>query len=233
MNITDSVFSTQPSRRELIGGIGYLIFYSFLLPWLIGLAGRLLPFDWNATELNFIYFSVNFLATVFLLRKYLLRSLKDALKVPLATIWYTLLGYLGSRMLNTLVSIVCLVLYPGFANVNDLNTAELFQQDYRLMLIGTVFLAPVAEELLFRGVVFRGLYDRKPWLAHVVSMALFSAIHVVGYIGVYAPKVLLLCFLQYLPVAYCLNFAYRRSGTIVAPILLHIVNNLAAVSALR
>jgi membrane protease YdiL (CAAX protease family) len=64
-------------------------------------------------------------------------------------------------------------------------------------------------------------------------MALFSLIHITGYIGCYPPKTLVLCFLQYLPAAYCLNFAYRRSGTIAAPILTHMLVNLAALSAMR
>ena len=64
-------------------------------------------------------------------------------------------------------------------------------------------------------------------------MVLFSAIHVTGYIGYYEPRILFLCFIQYLPIAYCLNFAYRHSGTIVAPILMHMLNNLMATAAMR
>ena len=102
-----------------------------------------------------------------------------------------------------------------------------------LMFLGAVVLAPVTEELLFRGLIFRGLYDRSPLAAHLVSMGLFSLIHVSGYVGMYDAKLLFFCFLQYLAPAYCLNFAYRQSGSIISPILMHMATNLVAFLAMR
>jgi len=227
------IFSTKPSRRETIGGGIYLILYIAVMPWLVPILSIPFADRLDAAQINFIYFMVNFAATTVIFRKFLLASVRDALVIPSRTLWYTVFAYLGSRMLGGMVASAILSLEPEFANINDQTVSTLLDQNFRLMAIGSVFLAPVTEELLFRGLIFRGLYNHSPIAAHLVSMVLFSVIHVSGYVGMVSPKVLFLCFLQYLPAGYCLNFAYRYSGTIAAPILMHILTNLFAVSMMR
>lgn len=227
------IFSTKPNRREtLLGGI-YLALNIFVLPGLITYVHSLLGAPLRAGQLNFIFFCMNFLAVIVIFRKFLAASLRDALKVPLATLWYSILAYLGNQTLGEIIAVLCWRVYPGFANVNDGSIAVMLQQDFLLMAAGTMFLVPVAEEVLYRGLLFRGLYDRSPLAAYLVSTVVFAVIHVMGYLGQYEPVHLLLCFIQYLPAGYCLAFAYRYSGSIVAPIFVHIMTNIAAVSAMR
>lgn len=227
------IYAAKPSRRETLWGGIYLILYLAVLSWLIPVAAHFLAPRLDAAQVNFIYFMVNFAATVIIFRKFLFQSVKDALRSPRSTLWYAILGYLGSNALGNIVGMFILRLEPDFANVNDTAINGLMAENYALMAIGAVILAPITEELLFRGLIFRGLYDRSPLAAHLVSMILFSLIHVSGYVGFYAPKTLLLCFIQYLPAAYCLNFAYRYGRSIVSPILLHGLINLVALSAMR
>ena len=128
----------------------------------------------------------------------------------------------------TLVSRVILALRPDFGNVNDENIYEMLAQAPGIMVLGAVLLAPVAEEIFYRGLFFRKLFDVKPWLGYAVSMAVFAAIHVVGYIGKVDPALLLGC-LQYLPAGYCLCWCYRQSGNILSPILMHILFNASGI----
>ena len=227
------IFKTKPSRRETIAGVLYLFISMFVLPIVLPVANILAGSPFDGSQVNFVYFMVNFAAATVIFRKFLLQSLRDALGVPVPTLLCAVLGYLGNQTLSSLLVMGFALVYPSFANINDGNIAGMLTQNYPLMFIGTVILAPVYEELLYRGLVFRGLYDRSPVLAHLVSILLFSALHVIGYIGAYEPVHLLLCFLQYIIPAYCLNFAYRHSGTIVAPILMHILTNFMAISLMR
>ena len=227
------LFSTKPSRRETVFGAIYLFLYMWALPLAVPLAAaRFLP-QLNTAQINFAYFCLNFAATVLIFRKYLLRTLHDALKVPLRTLLYALLAYLGSVTLGNMLVDAILRVYPDFLNVNDHVVSGMIRQNRSIMAIGAVFLAPVAEELLFRGLIFRGMYDRSPFAAYALSMVLFSLIHVSGYVGMYDWKLLFFCFLQYLVPAYCLSFSYRYSGNLAAPILMHMVTNLVSLSAMR
>ena len=100
------------------------------------------------------------------------------------------------------------------------------------MVLGAVLLAPVAEEIFYRGIFFRKLFDRKPWLGYVVSMTVFAVIHMAAYIGFYDPWMLLLGCLQYLPAGYCLCWCYRQTGNILSPILMHILFNASSILTL-
>lgn len=227
------IFSTKPNRREIIWGSVYLAVNVLVLPVLLTALHMLLGSPLSDAQLNFVFFCINFLAVTAIFRKYLTESLRDSLEVPFAVLWCGFLGYAGNLALGQIVSSFCMSLYPGFSNVNDGSFALMVHEDPMLMFIGACLLVPVAEEVLYRGLIFRSLYDRSPLAAYLISMTLFAAVHVVGYVGSFQPLHLLLCFIQYLPAGYCLAFAYRRGGTIAAPIFMHILTNIAAVSAMR
>jgi membrane protease YdiL (CAAX protease family) len=104
---------------------------------------------------------------------------------------------------------------------NDL--AQVFDGPGGLILAILVvgILTPFGEEVFFRGFVYRCFRAR--WgrgVGMVASAALFAAIHVhpVGLLSIFFVG----CVLAYL---------YERTGTLLAPITLHAVNNIVAVLA--
>ncbi|MDD4349125.1 MAG: CPBP family intramembrane metalloprotease [Opitutales bacterium] len=83
-------------------------------------------------------------------------------------------------------------------------------------VFSTVVFAPLAEELVFRGVVYRFLKSRfRPELAVIVSAALFSVIHIE--LSVLLPLFVL---------GIVLALVYEETGDIRAPILFHGIFNL-------
>ena len=124
-------------------------------------------------------------------------------------------------------------LLPGFSNINDAAITELARTNYALMLIGVVFLVPLTEEMLYRGLIFRNLWQSSKVAAYLLSMAAFAAVHVLGYIGSEDIATLLICFLQYLPAGLCLAWTYTKADNIFAPILVHAIVNAIAIGALR
>ena len=227
------IYSTQPNEKEKLFGYIYLFIDLFVLPLVLGTVNGMLPVQLTSGQLNFVYYFINLAVILAVFRKFLFQSLKDALRAPFANLWYGLLGYMGSNVLTRMLTVGLLLIFPGFSNVNDAAVGSILREDFALMAVGTILLVPIAEETLFRGLIFRGLYDRSPIAAYLVSMTAFAAMHVAGYIGQAEPLTLLLCFLQYLPAGYCLCFAYRRSGTILSPIVTHMIVNAMAVYAMR
>jgi uncharacterized protein len=81
--------------------------------------------------------------------------------------------------------------------------------------------APICEELLFRGFIFRALRNwRGPWPAALITGLLFAAVH-----GLSAPAVDLLP-LAVLGILLCL--VYEWSGSLYPCIALHVLNNAIA-----
>ena len=125
------------------------------------------------------------------------------------------------------------LLIPGYTNYNDESIAALSRGNYFLTLIGTVILVPLAEECIYRGLIFRNLYKKSHWAAYGISIAAFACIHIIGYIGQYSALELILAVLQYLPAGLCLAWAYTKAGTIFAPIFIHAAINFIAIRGLR
>lgn len=221
------------SRTESVIGFIYLAFQLTALQFLLLLGNELLGNPLSVTGLNLAFFCINFLCVVGILHKFLIRSAKQALAAPFRCLRAAFIGLLLYWLGSFAFGILIAFLYPDFFNVNDSNIQQMTQQNYTVMAIGTVLLVPITEELLYRGLIFANLYNRSPWLAYLVSAVVFSALHVVGYIGQYQPVHLLLCFLQYIPAALSLSWAYVQADSIWAPILLHITVNQIAILSTR
>jgi len=221
-------YTPNLTRSELKTGFIAMAVCLLVLPSLIGL---LLPQE-SAARLTFINHFINAGVIVYILRRFLLRNLKIALVHPFWTLYYAALGYMAHLALSEIVMFIAYSLCPDFLNLNDQNVTAQLGQEFGLMAIAVVFLAPVAEECFFRGLLLRGLYDRSPVLAWVLSAGLFAAVHVVAYLGLYSPVELLVSFVQYLPAGFALGFAYQRGGSIFCPILAHMIVNAMALAQL-
>lgn len=216
-------------RKEFRQGLGLLFFQQLFLPSLLVSILPLLSIHPSEAELNAIYFFINFLAAIIIFRNFLWTELDVALTSTQKIISSTAIAY-GIYYISSLaLSYFIQWLDPEFYNLNDAHIENMSESQFALIAVGTVLFVPPAEELLFRGVLFNKIYEKRPLLAWLLSVSLFSLIHIIGYIGQYSPLGLLLAFLQYLPAGIALCFAYVNSGTIFAPILLHTAINTIAI----
>ena len=229
--------TVTPGKKQLLWGLIYLPIDLLALPLLLSFGVMLLrqlsSVSITQGQFNGIYFAVNFLAVILIFRKFLLEELQRAKGRMHHILASASLGFLAYMVANTLVAMLILAVDPEFGNVNDAAISEMASQDYWIILVGTVLLVPVTEELLFRGVLFAGLYNRSPIAAYLVSMLVFSSVHVVGYIGQYSVMTLLLCLLQYIAPSICLCWAYAKSDSFLTPVIIHTVVNTLGVLAMR
>ena len=85
-----------------------------------------------------------------------------------------------------------------------------------LMTLLAITLAPITEELIFRGGIFRYMRTRTPrWVALLVPALLFGALH--ANLASFVPLVAL---------GIILSLAYERTGSIIVPIVAHGLFNL-------
>jgi len=90
-----------------------------------------------------------------------------------------------------------------------------------LAIVSTVVLAPLSEELFYRGLIQSMLrrYTRRPWAAILITSGIFAAVH--------WPLVQDMPALFVLSVA--LGYNYARTGRLVAPIVIHALFNAAMI----
>ena len=221
-------------RYEKIGGWIVLPLYVFILPVLVSIAAMILGFNVMKGEVQ-LYLSIAlelfaFLVLVILFHRYLGKSFRQAKNFPGRFVVAVLAGvaiyYFGTAIVGYLTQLI----EPGLENINDSTIGDLAGVNAPLMLVYTILLAPLVEELLFRGLIFTSLRPHSRFWAYAVSMVAFSLIHVMGYVGQYPLLTLGLCFLQYLPASFALAWALEFSGSIWAGICTHMLANTIAMS---
>ena len=220
-------------RAEKILGWLYMAFSVLLLPSVLLWFNGKLSDPMNEGTLNFVFYLTNFLFILCIFHRFLRDSLVAAWRDIWNFIQAVVLGYVAYWAASKAMDLIMSYLLPGFSNVNDASIAAMAKANYTLILIGVVFLVPLAEEVLYRGLIFRNLWQSSKVAAYLVSMAAFAAIHVLGYIGSEDITRLVLCFIQYLPAGLCLAWTYTKADSIFAPIVMHTVINAVAIAALR
>ncbi len=203
------------------------------LPSIIALLVPVFAPGLGAAEQNFLYLAFSFLVVSAMMLRFLRESLKVFLARPFYALRWAGISYILYWVSFLALSFLLTTLFPTFQNANDTTVFEIFNENRTLTTIGVVVLAPITEELLYRGVIFGSIHSRSRFAAYALSCMVFSAVHVVGYIGQWDMLTLALCFLQYIPAGLCLAWAYERSGTIWAPILIHIAVNQTGILSWR
>ncbi len=95
----------------------------------------------------------------------------------------------------------------------------LFGSAFLIQVIGVGIICPVMEEVLFRGLVYRRLKAYNVgWFAILIAAALFAVYHGNAIQIIFA-----------FPMAIVIIGVYERFGTLLAPILFHIIVNLSSI----
>lgn len=220
-------------RGARIAGWVYFPIHVAVLPLTIGVLlmavlGKL-PSD---VTCNVWYYLIGLVFTLAVMWRFLHRSYDTMAGSILRCIGMMLAAY-GIDVLLSLVLQLGTGLIGELPVPNNDAVTGLANTDYKRMTAVAVFMAPLVEECLFRGVVFGTIRPRSRFWAYAVSIALFSLYHVWQYVAVTGDLSLLLYCLLYLPVSVGLAWAYDRSGSIWAPMVMHAIINAMSLSILN
>jgi len=133
-----------------------------------------------------------------------------------------LLGFLYGVLLFAVSSLVEFLLAQGGVHQTQSlvfqSVTRASPRQFALVLSAGAVVAPIVEEIYFRGYVFRAYLDQKGvWQAFLFSSGLFALVHLD-----------LPAFLPIFAVGLLLSFLYYRAGSILPGIVAHAVNNAAA-----
>lgn len=133
---------------------------------------------------------------------------------PMALVW--MLAAVGAYF-------VFAAIYAGIFGVPEQeDIAESFGP-VPMQIVLIVLLASISEEVCFRGMLFGGLRERWPtYAAALLSALVFGALHAVTGLSAVPP---LIAF------GFIIALLYERTGSIVPGIVLHMLNNSAALLA--
>jgi len=216
---------------EKRNGLGILAL--FLLP---------LPFLSGSTAFP-VFLPVLFPLTLWVFRRFLRESFQVPLVTPGQILFKASLAALISQLSTLLTNDLIYYFLPRYFQYTDFGPlfyraawetmVPLVREHPLPAFLCLAVLLPVIEELLYRGLIFHGLHSKSRMAAYAVSTLAFAAIHVVSYVGTLDWGLLGLSFVQYLPAGLSLAWAYEKSDTIWAPILMHITINQISITFMR
>jgi membrane protease YdiL (CAAX protease family) len=203
--------------------------YLFILPLLTILLSAVMP-KWTDYELSekavlLIPYYASFLLAVLLFKDYLI----DNLHAFGARLGRSVFSMFLSYVLLYAITFAMALLLAGWLgsaeNPNDSAVEELAKLYNKPTVVIAVFLAPLIEEILFRGMIFGSIWKKNRFFAYLISWLLFGAAHLVQYAILYGDwKVLALMF-EYLPPSIAWAWCYRRSGSIWTSVFMHMLYN--------
>lgn len=128
----------------------------------------------------------------------------------------------GTAIVTYLINFI-VVLLAGVTDPVEQGLTEVVTAGGALTLLAVllaVVVAPIGEEILFRGVLHRAIADKAGfWVGAIVSSALFALVHIevvlsqpLGLVGLFV-------------VGFLLALAYHQTGSLIVPILGHAVYN--------
>ena len=139
-------------------------------------------------------------------------------KLPLREALWIVAASVGLVGISTVLEVVIDRIWPSFNTANQMSLEAIFSQSSVItMFISIVILAPIVEEVMFRGVFMKVLFKKYPALGFVICATLFTLVH--------SPTDFL-SFLVYFVMALGLGFIYWRTERIEASIFAHMLNNL-------
>ena len=211
------------STAEQVAGFCYLPFYMILLPLGLSWLSGLLDLRLTDVQINVAYFIINCVMIWIIFHNFLLRSFRSIRfwELVQALILGFCLYYAGKFLLGLVLQLLKL----SVTNFNDETVTGLISQNRLVMLVCTVFLAPIVEETLVRGLLFGVIRRQNRILAYAVTILFFCVMHIWQYLSVYDVRDVLLAGLQYIPAGIALGWTYEKSNTVWAPIGLHMVIN--------
>lgn len=224
--------SLSLTDQEQLLGWSYLAFQLLVLPAAISLLGAQFG-GFSDSTANFLYYLTNATCCAFIFRRALHDSLINAGQRIGAMLAAVVCGFLILLGANSLVTGLTSALIPDFVNTNNAFVSAMVRENPLIMTIGTVILVPIAEECLFRGLLFMGVRKKNRIGAYLLSVLGFCAVHVVGYAGQADALTLALCFVQYIPAGIVLALSCEKTDSLFAPMLIHAAVNAGSVLFLR
>lgn len=219
------------TKVQWILGWLYLPVYLILADVLLSVLANLLKPDMTALERNLLYFAMNTVFVLLVYHRFLWKSLRGFTHHFWTFIQTLILGFALYYITALVFSRVMSLLAGDVPSFNDQLVESFIAEDAVAMLICSVVLAPVVEEVLVRGVVFGSIHRKSRILAYAISILLFSAMHVWQFYPYADPGILCLSALRYFPAGVALGWTYEKSGTIWTPIVLHAFINILAYSS--
>ena len=216
-------FENKMSRRQTVIGLVYLPIHAVLLSLLLPKVFESLGVE-NMDIMNMVYYGIGVLVCFVCFWSFL-REGYDGL---LDKLGFCLVSFMMALGLDYLLSYAVSMILAGFSSAEasaDVDLSEIAIVSSGVIRAAGIFMVPIVEEVLFRGVVFGSLHKKGRLMAYAVTIALFAVAHTWQYVAASGDWGYWVYALQYIPFGIAACWLYERTNTIWLPIGFHMMIN--------
>jgi membrane protease YdiL (CAAX protease family) len=183
--------------------------------------------------LNFFTGIISLIMTFVFFKTFLLANIKAMRETIIEdTIWSCTIGFgiVYALAIVSRIMVMALLAIFGQKQLDSSNqqlVVQLLTDMPLIMALQTVIIAPILEEILYRGLLFRTFYDYHKNGAHIISAFLFGFAHI--YSGLFRGDLTqIIHIIPYMIMGLAFSYAYEKRGNLYVPILMHMLVNLIA-----
>lgn len=203
--------------------LGYQAVYPLLLLSILEITGQNALLDSGVADFGLSLFML--FSTLYLVKPLLVEAWHAMIEHPFLH-WKTILTILPMMLVSSiLLNSLAAYLSQVDQSVNQTSLIEYLKHLPWLILFQALFYAPIIEEIMFRGLLYRFFHRYSRFWAIFVSSLLFGFAHVSG--SLFTGNFNDLWFLPtYMVLGYFLALAYERTDSLYTSMTLHLLNNL-------
>lgn len=221
----DAPWRPQLTVEEQRVGWVFFALYLFVFPFLVGLVTRFLEEHLElgvpAAQSSAIYYAAVLLLLVAVFWDFLKNAFRILSDNTRRNLFALVVGFLSGMLFTVLLSLIPLPVENPV--IGDYRGQFLLAPGFTTAVV--MFLRPMTEEILYRGLLFGSLRKKNRPLAYVVSIGL-SALAAVWQFAVPDGGVMyLLLALRYIPLAAAATWAYDIGGSVLTPMALRVILN--------
>lgn len=223
-------FESRMTRAERALTLFYVPVHMLFLPMALGfmLANGMM----SEAEANFLCYAIGLGFVLVSCMGFLRREFDPLCDRPVYVLSQILISYGLMFIMNLGVNAILGVFSSSaFTNPNNMAISSMADSEYGKTAAIAVILAPVVEEVLFRGALFGTIRKKSRVAAYTFTIVFFALYHVWGYM-LYDWKLIIYA-LQYVPITYLLCRVYERTGTLWGSIFLHMLVNGIAINLMQ
>jgi len=231
MNIFQSIKAPSPLsiKNVVILLVTYFLGYLFLFPFLILMIDKLIPGFGTWIYTDVIFHTVMTLVFLFLGSKLLQESNKNW---SLKSIYTPIIAAMVMLWGSIFFSLIIETLSGQTDSLNQSMLVELFKDNRLAIMVQAMIFAPVVEEIIFRGVIYRHFKKAGRYLIPlIVSTLMFASLHSLN--AIFLKQWADLWFIpMYGFMSLVLTYTYEKTQNLYSSILLHFINNTISILAM-
>jgi len=205
---------------------GVILFFTFLgIRYLLPYVLLWLENEWLWFRATEVQYALTLAVVLALSWRFLLEGIKKAWKHCAVRLGQaTLIWVIGLAL-----QVACTIFMELGLKLVDSNQEAISATEVTAWwFITSVFVAPIAEELIYRGWLFRFFRNRFRVGAHVINGVAFGVMHVSQQIFLYGQWDQLIAVIPLMITGVAFSIIYEKTGNITYPILGHMMLNLVA-----